>query len=238
MKYFFRRWALILTLTVALAIPAVVLADNCGSYSDCYDTGRAATEAAAALAMAAIVFSTALDLSPVGPLKAAAQAFTGEDLVTGEKVNRLEQVLGAVPVGKIIGLAAKGATHFARDTARVARAAEKFAAGSARAGQAAAKLSKQSDNWRAAGRLGRTAGQAWDVKEKLGNIKTVGEAGQKIKGVLNDTSEKLASLGNKSHIPFINTTDNDSNTNRDQGTKGSPPSRNRRSGGGAGTASR
>lgn len=240
MKLIFQRWVVMFTLVGALIVPAVALADNCGSYSDCYDTGRAAAEAAAALAILGIILSTALDVSPVGPLKAAYQAATGEDMITHEKVNRWEQVLGVIPVGKIIGLGAKGAMHFAHDTARVARATEKLGQGLARAGQAAAKLSQQSDSWRAAAKIGRTAGQAWDVKEKIDNIKAVGEAGQKIRGVIKDTGEKLASLGGTGDARSNKNSGSDSDVNdsQDPTILPSPAKKRPPGGGGAGTASR
>ena len=241
MKHIFQRWTVLFTLLGALVVPTVVMADNCGSYSDCYDTGRAAAEAAAALAILGIILSTALDLSPVGPLKAAYQAATGEDLITHEKVNRREQLLGIIPVGKIIGLGAKGAMHFARDTARVARATEKLGRGLGRAGQAAAKLSQQSNAWRSAAKIGRTAGQAWDVKGKIANMKPVGEAGQKIRDVIKDTGEKLASLGDDASHAHSNrdrNSDSDVSDDVESNIISPPPKKRPPSGGGAGTASR
>ncbi len=48
------------------------------------------------------ILGIAADLSPAGPVKGAIEAFTGKDLVTGEKLSGLERGIGVVPGGKIL----------------------------------------------------------------------------------------------------------------------------------------
>ncbi len=223
--------SVLLAAVIAAAIftPAVVLADNCGSFYDCYNTARAAAAAATALAIAGIILSTALDISPVGPIKAGIQAATGYDIITGEKVNRWEQAIGVVPLGGILRVASKGALHFARDTARVARVMEKVgdAAGGAR--RTAASVAAQSQRWRSAGRAARTGGRAADVMDTAGKVKTVGEAGQKIGRIVDgDTPGAGTQYGKKR--------DDDDDADHHRGSAAGTPSHP--SGHGTGTQSR
>lgn len=176
----------VLLATAFVVIPSIALADNCGSFSDCYDTARAAAAAATALTIAGIILSTALDLSPVGPIKAGIQAYTGRDLITNEKVNRWEQAAGVIPLGSILKVGSKAALHFAKDTARVARIMEKTGEAVGGARRTAAQVMQQSDNWRTAGRVARSGAKAADVKEKFDNAKSIFEAGQKIDKVVNE----------------------------------------------------
>jgi hypothetical protein len=83
-----------------LLVPFPLLADNCGSLGDCYNTLRAALAALVGVATLAMLLSLGLDLLPfIGTLKGIIQAATGKDLITGEQLEDWERALGAIPGG-------------------------------------------------------------------------------------------------------------------------------------------
>ena len=91
-------------ITLWLLLPEVAYADNCSveSLSDCFGTARAAATAAVALAVFAAILSMTLDMIPiVGTVKGIIEAVTGRDLITGEKLEDWERLLGIVPWGKL-----------------------------------------------------------------------------------------------------------------------------------------
>src|SRR5262245_3176692 len=105
------RVALLLT-----ALSSQVLADNCGSLSDCYDTLGAAVSAAAGLGLFGMLLSMGLDFLPgIGTVKGVIEGITGRDLVTGEELPWWARVLGVVPglgaIDNIIRDASKAAAH-------------------------------------------------------------------------------------------------------------------------------
>jgi hypothetical protein len=113
-----------------LVMPEAVLADNCGSLSDCFHTLRAALAAVAGAGLFAVLLSIGLDLLPgVGTLKGIIEAFTGRDLVTGDELEWWERILGIVPVAGVFTGAGRGAakaidaTEGARNVIRAAKTA-------------------------------------------------------------------------------------------------------------------
>lgn len=80
--------------------PEIACADNCGSFSDCFTTLRAALAATIGIGLFAALLSFGLDLIPsVGTVKGLIETVTGRDLLTGEKLAVWERVLGIVPFG-------------------------------------------------------------------------------------------------------------------------------------------
>lgn len=106
-------------------LPDVAYADNCGSFSDCYNTLQAALAAVVGVGLFAALLSFGLEFVPVvGTGKGIIEAFTGRDLVTGEELAWWERMLGVVPIGgALIGggvIVAKGIRH-ADDIGDIAR---------------------------------------------------------------------------------------------------------------------
>lgn len=111
-----------------------VLADNCGTPSDCFGVaGSFNTAALGLLGLAAL--SLLLDFVPViGTGKGLAEAVTGRDAITGQPLSWWERALGVVPV--VGGLAAVGSTARAADAvADAARAGGRTADDLASAGR-------------------------------------------------------------------------------------------------------
>ncbi len=116
----------------------------------------------------AIGASMVLDFIPVvGTVKGVIEAFTGEDLITGEKLSPLERALGIIPIVGKLGRVAKGGAKILRG----AKAADKVADASKaanRASDAARGANRASDASRAASRevgLGKRATGATDLKK-------------------------------------------------------------------------
>lgn len=122
--------ALLLTFGLLLARPA--WADHCGSLTDCFGTLRAALAAVVGTALFATLLSFGLDLVPfVGTVKGVVEAFTGRDVVTGEKLAWWERALGVVPfarpaakVGRLGLRGLEGTGDVAGGAAAFARAAD------------------------------------------------------------------------------------------------------------------
>jgi hypothetical protein len=73
-------------------------ADNCGAYTDCFGQTGSAAEATFGLTLLAGL-SLVLDFVPVvGDVKGVVEAFTGEDLLTGEELEPWERALGLIPL--------------------------------------------------------------------------------------------------------------------------------------------
>lgn len=98
-----------IALLALLAIPSVALADNCGSYFDCYSTARAATAAATGVAVALMIISLGLDLvgfiphpiaRAVSMAKGLIEGALGYDPITGQPFGKWERALGAMPWDK------------------------------------------------------------------------------------------------------------------------------------------
>lgn len=85
------------------AAPAV--ADNCGTFLDCFNQSNAAAEAAFGL----VLLSLLLDFVPiVGTAKGWIETVTGRDLITGEQLSAVERALGIFGGwGDLLGLAAR-----------------------------------------------------------------------------------------------------------------------------------
>ncbi|HVF15101.1 MAG TPA: pre-toxin TG domain-containing protein [Acidimicrobiales bacterium] len=83
-------------LVVLFASPAS--ADNCSVFTDCFGQANSAAETGFGLALL-IGLSIILDFIPViGDIKGVAEAITGEDLLTGEKLEPWERALGLIPL--------------------------------------------------------------------------------------------------------------------------------------------
>lgn len=88
-----------------LASPA--RADNCAGFGDCGGV-LAATLAAAGLAvliafvvqLLPLLVSLAVDVSPLGRARGIAEAITGVDMLTGQRLSFLERALGVLPGGR------------------------------------------------------------------------------------------------------------------------------------------
>jgi hypothetical protein len=91
-------WSLGAVLLAVLLSPEMAFADNCGSFQDCFSTQRAAVAATVGLGVFATLLSLGLDFIPVvGTVKGGIEAITGKDLITGEKLEPWERMLGIVP---------------------------------------------------------------------------------------------------------------------------------------------
>ncbi|HRH40529.1 MAG TPA: pre-toxin TG domain-containing protein [Pyrinomonadaceae bacterium] len=97
-------------------MPSIARADNCGSFSDCYNTFQVALASLLGLGVFAALLSLLLDFTPfVGTIKGFIEAKTGRDLITGEQLAMWQRVLGVVPGGKYLGkVVGKSASSFAR----------------------------------------------------------------------------------------------------------------------------
>lgn len=127
------RERLLLLLFALCALPHSALADNCGDLSDCYNTLRGALAATVGLGALAILLSMLLDFVPiVGTLKGAAEAITGRDLITGQKLEDWERLLGIVPLGGALigaGIASSRILRHGDDVVDVGRALRQTGAG-------------------------------------------------------------------------------------------------------------
>jgi hypothetical protein len=80
-------------------LPTKLLADNCGGFGDCFGTLQLALATAVGLA----VLSLLLDCLPgIGTVKGLIEAYTGEDMVTRQKLENWERVVGVIPLGGAI----------------------------------------------------------------------------------------------------------------------------------------
>src|SRR5689334_22932687 len=93
---------MLLAVAAVLLLPTPVLADNCGSLSDCYGVLRAAL--AAMVGIALLVGLVGFGWSALGLAITAAgvvEAITGRSLLTGERLATWERIVGVVPLGAL-----------------------------------------------------------------------------------------------------------------------------------------
>lgn len=109
-------------MVLSVLLATTVLADNCGSLSDCYRTAQAAIAASVGLTMLAIGLSIFLDFVPVvGEVKGVIQAITGRDLITGQELSTWERAIGLLPVGGALLTVGILASKEARAVSQLAR---------------------------------------------------------------------------------------------------------------------
>jgi hypothetical protein len=165
---------------LGLWLPELAWADNCGSFSDCFSSLRAALAALVGVGTFAALLSLALDFLPIiGTWKGILEAFTGRDLVTGEKLPDWARWLGILPGLGVLGDLIDGGGAAARagraldslhDLSRAGRGADHLgdaAGGLAGAGRAA-------DAVRGAGR----ADDAADAVRGAGRADDAADAGR------------------------------------------------------------
>jgi hypothetical protein len=102
-----------------LILPELALANDCPveDMRDCFGTAQAATTAAVALTVLAVIISMILNAMPIiGTAKGLVEFITGRDLVTDQELAWWERVLGVVP---FVGAATTVGTVAAK-TARAA----------------------------------------------------------------------------------------------------------------------
>jgi hypothetical protein len=89
-------WLVAAVVELLTAEPA--LADNCGTFADCFGQTGSAAEATFGLTLLSGL-SLALDFVPiVGDVKGVVESVTGEDLLTGEELEPWERALGLIPL--------------------------------------------------------------------------------------------------------------------------------------------
>src|SRR5688500_12792162 len=94
-----------------LLFPETAAADNCSSYSDCYGAARMAQTAGVGAAVLSLVWSL---LPGAGEVKGIYELFSGEDVVTGEKIPLGWRIVGAIPVVGRLGKLARGGRALTR----------------------------------------------------------------------------------------------------------------------------
>ncbi|MCW5983135.1 MAG: hypothetical protein KIT09_33910 [Bryobacteraceae bacterium] len=144
----YAKAALLICCFVLSAAP--LAAHNCSDLQDCFNNIRAAL--AAAFALAGVVASIGLDFMPViGTVKGVYEAWTGQDLVTGQKLAWWERAVGILPgVAGLAGTAA--AFRHLDDIGDIARGIDRAAdaaRGVDRAGDAARAVDRGADALRA-----------------------------------------------------------------------------------------
>ncbi|PSB68580.1 hypothetical protein C7B61_00125 [filamentous cyanobacterium CCP1] len=171
-----------------------VIADNCGSLSDCYMVIRNAIIAGGAIA---IGVSLGLDLLPViGDLKGIIEGIRGRDSITGEQLEGWQRVLGAIPIiGRLGDLAkiadvAVDAARVASEAADVAKAAA-ATGDAARAAEAAATAARAADQ---AAESARAIGSAGDAA-KAGDATRAAEAARDAARATSEASDAARSAG-------------------------------------------
>ncbi|WP_081417440.1 pre-toxin TG domain-containing protein [Paenibacillus sp. Soil522] len=95
-------FGILIGLCLFFGFPDMAFADNCGSFSDCFNTQRAAVSATVGLGIFATLLSIGLNFVPVvGQVKGVIEAVTGKDLITGEELETWERAMNLVPFGAI-----------------------------------------------------------------------------------------------------------------------------------------
>jgi hypothetical protein len=113
-------WVGLVTLVYLVAGGRPAAADNCQTFTDCFATADAGSDALLGLTFLGML-SMAINFIPyVGTAKGVIEAVTGEDLLTGQQLSTTDRLLGLIPGGVGRG------TRFA-DLGRFAGSADEMA---------------------------------------------------------------------------------------------------------------